>query len=524
MPSHNFLGVTYNAANTGVTYTQASTVYISGAPIAGTNLTFTNAYSLFIDAGLARFDGGFVSSANSAFGSTTFTSGSNAKVNINGAVTGANTTTLGVHFLSAQNTYTDNTTAASGTASFVVANSFQGLIAAASNTGVTYTNAATVYIAGAPSAGSNATITNSYSLYTNSGAVYHNDTLTNTGITFLNSRVNVNGATDRSDVQLNTIGAFLNQNTVNIPTLGAVSLYSQNTVTDVGTGLTTGYAIAASLANITYTSTANRTIGSNNPLTGGLFSILPTISNSSTITITQASTVRAMTALQAYFHIPSTAAATSTITHAAGIRSFIQADNSSNNYSITNYYGLILTSTTDTVPTQITNRYGIYQEGANDKNIFAGQSVFGGITFSGGSNAKLNIAGAITGANTTTLGIHIYSAQNTYTDNTTAASGTASFVVANSFQGLVAAASNTGVTYTNAATVYIAGAPSAGTNATITNTWSLYSAAGNIFFGGELRLGTGNTVTASVVNTVTNKIKLVVNGTTYYLLASTSST
>jgi hypothetical protein len=40
-------------------------------------------------------------------------------------------------------------------------------------------------------------------------------------------------------------------------------------------------------------------------------------------------------------------------------------------------------------------------------------------------------------------------------------------------------------------------------------------------FTGEISIG--NSVSASVLNTVTNKIKIVVNGTTYYLLASTSS-
>lgn len=35
---------------------------------------------------------------------------------------------------------------------------------------------------------------------------------------------------------------------------------------------------------------------------------------------------------------------------------------------------------------------------------------------------------------------------------------------------------------------------------------------------------TGQTVSASVVNTVTNKVAIVINGTTYYLLASTSGT
>jgi len=44
------------------------------------------------------------------------------------------------------------------------------------------------------------------------------------------------------------------------------------------------------------------------------------------------------------------------------------------------------------------------------------------------------------------------------------------------------------------------------------------------FLQGELQLGSGQVVSASVLSTVTNKIKLIINGTTYYLLASTSGT
>ena len=411
VPTNQFQASTYNATNTSVTYTNAATMYISGAPVAGTNVTITNPYSLYIYSGLARLNGGFATTSPSLFGGTSF-SNTSSKLQINGAATGANTTTQGVHLLSAVNTYTDNSTAASGTATFVTANSFQGLIAAASNTGVTYTNAATVYIAAAPSAGTNATITNPWALYANSGNVRFGGVLTNTGIAFLNSRVNVNGATDRSDVQLNTIGSSLTINTANIPAAGSISQYSVNTITDVGTALTTGVANAANYGNLVYTSSASRTISNTNPLTGGIFAITPTISGSSTITVGQSTTIRAISAIQAYFHIPSTAAATSTITHAAGIRLFIQADNSANNYTITNYYGVLISDSADTVPRTITNRYGIYQEGTSDRNL-------------------LN---------------------------------------------------------------------------------------------GELRLGAGQTVSASVVNTVTNKIKLIVNGTTYYLLASTSAT
>ena len=63
-------------------------------------------------------------------------------------------------------------------------------------------------------------------------------------------------------------------------------------------------------------------------------------------------------------------------------------------------------------------------------------------------------------------------------------------------------------------------------SAKITNKYGIYQrGASDInFFNGAIQLGTGNTLTASVLSTVTNKIKIIVNGTTLYILASTSST
>lgn len=46
---------TLYAANTGVTYTNASTLYIGGAPTAGTNVTITNPYALWVN-GQVRWD------------------------------------------------------------------------------------------------------------------------------------------------------------------------------------------------------------------------------------------------------------------------------------------------------------------------------------------------------------------------------------------------------------------------------------------------------------------------------------
>ena len=63
-------------------------------------------------------------------------------------------------------------------------------------------------------------------------------------------------------------------------------------------------------------------------------------------------------------------------------------------------------------------------------------------------------------------------------------------------------------------------------SAKITNKYGIYQrGASDInFFNGAIQLGTGNALTASVLSTVTNKIKIIVNGTTLYILASTSST
>ena len=90
-------------------------------------------------------------------------------------------------------TYTDNSTASNT----VVANNMVNVIGtptlATTNTGVTYTNAATVYIAGAPSA-SGVTLTNPYALWVNgtsnfTGNAKFNGSITNNG-TYGNTTIN----------------------------------------------------------------------------------------------------------------------------------------------------------------------------------------------------------------------------------------------------------------------------------------------------------------------------------------------
>ncbi len=77
----------------------------------------------------------------------------------------------------------------------------------------------------------------------------------------------------------------------------------------------------------------------------------------------------------------------------------------------------------------------------------------------------------------------------TSTDNNTAASGTAAAQTFTSFSQPTQAASNTNVTVTSAATVYIAGAPINGTNVTITNPYALWIDSGNSRFDGVVQAG-----------------------------------
>ena len=92
----------------------------------------------------------------------------------------------------------------------------------------------------------------------------------------------------------------------------------------------------------------------------------------------------------------------------------------------------------------------------------------------------------------------LYIGTGTVTDATSAIGATNAVGAISSLAITPIAATNTSVTYTNAATLYIAGAPSAGTNVTITNPYALYVAAGasylpSLTLGAALPTGSGGT-------------------------------
>lgn len=149
-------------ANSSTTYATASTLYIAGAPSQGSNVTITLPLALNIASGLSSFSGGL------AIGNLpTGTTGLELSYAYSGAYWGAG----GCQFKSTPRTNMD--TSSSGGVGIIVITSFGGGTIAASNV-TTYTQAASVYIAGPPTAGTNVTITNPFALIINSGILLLN--------------------------------------------------------------------------------------------------------------------------------------------------------------------------------------------------------------------------------------------------------------------------------------------------------------------------------------------------------------
>jgi hypothetical protein len=111
------------------------------------------------------------------------------------------------------------------------------------------------------------------------------------------------------------------------------------------------------------------------------------------------------------------------------------------------------------------------------------------------SSTALTVIRQRLGGGVGTNGIGLAVAGNWYTD--TSSSGTMPSNMVNSFLTPTLAASNA-TTYTNAATLYIQGAPMAGSNATLTNPYALYVSSGTAFFGENVKIG--GTITSGTWN------------------------
>lgn len=121
-------------------------------------------------------------------------------------------------------------------------------------------------------------------------------------------------------------------------------------------------------------------------------------------------------------------------------------------------------------------------------------------------------------------GSNFTSGAPTWTDSSS--SGTVAAAVGNSFAAMTFAASSA-TTYTNFATVYIANAPTRGTNVTGGTPWALWVDAGNVRLDGTLRTAAavdwdlGALVTAAVTADTTRYLAVTVAGVAYKVIIST---
>jgi len=97
----------------------------------------------------------------------------------------------------------------------------------------------------------------------------------------------------------------------------------------------------------------------------------------------------------------------------------------------------------------------------------------GTVQFNGTLGSAINISPAVSDAGFTGSG------------------GTRADVALVGLSNILMSAVNTGVTFTNASTLYIAGAPTAGTNVTIPSPWALKVATGKSYFGGGISIVDG---------------------------------
>lgn len=163
LASRNYVSIgagTFASAN-ALTLTNSASFYIAGAPIAGTNTTITNAYSVFVDGGASRFDG-LMSLGTGAFPTSLLHMGGN--------LSSVSWTTQGLNLAVVANTLTDTSSAAAATVASRAVNSL-GTSTLASTNAITVTDAATLYISNRPTAGSNTTITNGWSVWVDAGNV-----------------------------------------------------------------------------------------------------------------------------------------------------------------------------------------------------------------------------------------------------------------------------------------------------------------------------------------------------------------
>lgn len=182
-----------------------------------------------------------------------------------------------------------------------------------------------------------------------------------------------------------------------------------------------------------------------------------------------------------------------------------------------NIIGFIQTPTT--IDTTNTEAFLVRKDG-DSGDIFTVNSSLNSVSI---TSSELQLNGPISGT-PSLQGKYIHFLNNTFTDNNTSVSGTATNMIFNSLDQPTLTALNTSVTTTNAATMYIQGSPIAGSNQTITNSYSLWVDAGISRLDGILDLTDTTISTSSTIGTLTTSGGISISNTTDAVSANNGGT
>ena len=389
-------------------------------------------------------------------------------------------------------TFTDSNTVTSGTAASKVFHSIAAPTLAAANATVTTTSASTFRIAGAPIAGTNQTITNAYALDVASGKsrIAGNlilsggsaSTSETTGDIQISGGLATGGSSYMGDkLRINTSDASAlkvengTNNTLNVNT-------TSNTVTindtlEVGTGSVLGTINVNSDDNTKYTSIHQDGTDCNIETT-----------NTSGISFLRLSPISSGTSINnIQFFSNSNASATS-----SSLIGFVSGTSDAD-------FRLTTKGGNSYVVAQGSNNFGIgtidpsggrFQVKNNNIQVAALR-----IDDSSNNNIISINAPNPAGVAASLAGAFLSAKAATFTATNTADAAIHAFAIPTLANSVAAS------TTTNAATVYIAGAPAAGTNQTITNAYSLWVDAGKSQFDGDLNVDGAFTVNGSAVGT-----------------------
>lgn len=350
--------------------------------------------------------------------------------------------------------YTDVVSAASTTA----ANQYgtitipQATIAA-KNSNVVTSTASSLIIGGPPVGGTNQTITNPYAIFVQSGASRFNGALA------------LAQSSTTSTVSLLAPSGVMTNYSLTLPT-STPAVTGQALISDTSGNLSWGNSGGAATQS-TFSGANNVTTPTN--VTGLTVTSSPTIIPIY-VSVNASNSLFGIITIRVYYN---------TTTSTYYLDSDTIGDNTLVRFDVTATGQIVYNSANYAGFTSLTFLW------------FAPYTPVASVTSSLNLSGSLNVGTSsnfattsISGSPSSTSGSLVFIQGNTFTDTSTAASGTAAAFNATLFGAPTLAASNTSVITTNASTLAIAGPPTAGTNETITNAFAFNVLSGASKFSG----------------------------------------